>query len=105
MGFVSAFMQHAEEIFAAAQTAGAEDCDLSILLHRDGGIHMIAGNDWQLESLRAHHGASEAFRVQRSPAGVRLEARSAGKSCTLSADSPARILAPACDFPRYLMLR
>ena len=81
---MSAFLRHAEEIFATARTAGTEDCDLSILVNREGGIHMIAGADWQLESLRAHHGASAAYRVHRSRGSVRLEARSATQSCTLA---------------------
>jgi hypothetical protein len=41
--FVSAFLKHAGEIFATARTAGTEGCDLSILVSREGGIHMIAG--------------------------------------------------------------
>ncbi|MGA7240151.1 MAG: hypothetical protein WBY44_30995 [Bryobacteraceae bacterium] len=104
--FVSAFLRHAEEIFATARTAGTEDCDLSILVNREGGIHMIAGADWQLESLRAHHGASAAYRVHRSHGSVRLEARSATQSCTLAAERPERaLLPPLPEFPRYLILQ
>ena len=104
--FVSAFLKHAEEIFAAARDAGTEDCDLSILVNREGGIHMIAGTDWQLESLRAHHGARAAYRVYRTNGCVRLEAHSATESCLLAAERPERALLPAlADFPRYLMLQ
>jgi hypothetical protein len=103
---VSAFLKHAEEIFAAARTAGSDDCDWSILVKRDGGIHMIAGADWQLESLREHHGANAAYRVHRSQGNVRLEARSANQSCMLAAERPERtLLPPMSDFPRYLMLQ
>ncbi len=103
---MSAFLRHAEEIFTTARTAGTEDCNLSILVNRDAGIHMIADADWQLESLRAHHGASAAYRVNRDNGNVRLEARSANQSCMLAADRPERILMPAIpDFPRYLMLQ
>jgi hypothetical protein len=106
MNFVSAFLKHAEEIFATARTAGAEDCDLSILVNREGGIHVIEAAGWQLESLRAHHGASEAYRVHRTHGSVRLEARSATQSCHLAADRPERRLLPSLqDFPRYLMLQ
>ena len=66
---------------------------------------MIAGADWPLDSLRAHHGAEAAYRVQRGPTGVRVEARNAGTSCLLMADRPERVLRPPVgDFPRYLML-
>lgn len=103
---MSAFLKHAEEIFATARTAGGEDCELSILVNREGGIHVIAGGDWQLESLRAHHGASAAYRVQRTNGSVRLEARSATQSCLLAAERPERgLMPPLYDFPRYLMLQ
>jgi hypothetical protein len=102
---VNAFLKHAEEIFATARTAGTEDCDFSILVNREGGIHMIAGADWPLESLRAHHGASAAYRVHRNVSSVRVEARSATQSCLLASERPERALLPALpDFPRYLML-
>ena len=104
--FVSAFLKHAEEIFATARTGGAEDCDLSILVNHDGGIHVIAGGDWQLESLRAHHGASAAYRVHRTNGSLRVEARSAAQSCLLTTERPERgLLPPLHDFPRYLMLQ
>src|SRR5580658_7472100 len=77
---VSASLRHAEEIFAAARTAGPEDCDMAILVDRDGGIHMIAGADWELEPMRLHYGASAAYRVNRSGGHVKLEARRANES-------------------------
>jgi hypothetical protein len=102
---VSAFLKHAEEIFATACT-GAEDCDLSILVNREGGLHVIAGGDWQLESLRAHHGASAAYRVHRTNGSVRVEARNAAQSCLLTTERPEwGLLAPLQDFPRYQMLQ
>jgi hypothetical protein len=104
--FVSAFLEHAEEIFATARTAGAGDCDLSILVNREGGIHVIADGGWQLESLRAHHGASVAYRVHRTNGSVRLEARSATQTCVLAAERPELgLMPPLHDFPRYLMLQ
>jgi hypothetical protein len=103
---VSAFLKHAEEIFAAARTAGPEDCDMAILVNRDGGIHMIAGGDWPLEPMRLHHGASAAYRVSRSGGQVRLEARRANESCTLVAEKPVRTAGWGLpDFPQYLMLQ
>jgi hypothetical protein len=104
--FVSAFLRHAEEIFSAARTAGAEDCNLAILVNRDGGIHMIADADWSLAPLREHHGAAAAYRVNRSGGRVQLEARSATESCLLSAARPERAILPALgDFPHYLKLQ
>ena len=102
---MSAFLRHAEEIFSAACTAGAGDCNLAILVNRDGGIHMIADADWGLAPLREHHGAAAAYRVNRTGGRVLLEARSATESCLLSAARPARAMLPALgDFPHYLKL-
>jgi hypothetical protein len=103
---VSAFLKHAEEIFAAARTAGPEDCDMAILVNRDGGIHMIAGAGWELEPMRLHYGASAAYRVNRSGGQVKLEARRANESCTLVAEPAAHAMRHGLnDFPQYLMMQ
>ena len=102
---VSSFLREVEEIFATAREGGPEDCDLAILVSREGGIHMVAGSDWELESLRVRHGATAAYRIARSGGRVRLEARSAGQSCVLRSDQrkhPVSTTIP--DFPRYLTI-
>lgn len=98
-------MKHAEEIFLAAREGGPDDCEMSILVSRDGSIHMLAGADWELEPLRMHHGARAAYRISRKAGGVRLEARSADGSCLLQTRQPARLM-PAMlpDFPQYLTI-
>jgi hypothetical protein len=106
---VSSFLRDVEEIFAAARQGGPEDCDLAILVSRDGGIHMVAGSDWGLESLRVRHGATTAYRIARNGGRVRLEARSADGSSVLRADPQARprerlVRATIPDFPRYLTI-
>jgi hypothetical protein len=101
--FVSPFLRHAEEIFAAA-TGGAEDCAWSLLVGRDGAIRMVSGNEWQLEPLRLHHGAREAYRVTRAQGRVRLEARSGSKSCVLQSGEPAHLRPMLADFPQYVIL-
>jgi hypothetical protein len=95
---VSALLRDAEQVFATAH-AGTGECDYSIVVRHDGGIHMMAGADWPLESLRA-------YRVQRGKDGIRVEARSASGSCLLTAARPERaLLPPLADFPNYLMLQ
>src|SRR5689334_8480888 len=119
MVIVSAFLKDAEEIFQTARQGRAEDCELAILVSRDGGIHMLPASGWELEPLRLHHGALAAYRVSRAGGGVRLEARSAGESCVLqstvlpagvrqpgvlpSGGGPARSALP--DFPQYLRIQ
>lgn len=89
---MSSFLQHAEEIFETASHAGNEDCKLSILVGRDGGIQMLADSDWELERLREHHGAGQAYRVSRSSRHVQLEARAMGRQCWLRTETPAHVL-------------
>jgi len=104
--FVSPLLKHAEEIYLAAQEGGPDDCEMAILVSRDGGIHMISGADWELEPLRIDHGARAAYRVSRRDGRVRLEARSADESCLLETKPPARrIPALALDFPQYLTIQ
>jgi hypothetical protein len=103
---VSAFLRQAKEIFTEARRAGPEDCDMAILVNRDGGIHMIAGADWELEPMRLHYGASAAYRVNRSGGDVKLEARRANEICTLVSNPSLRARNHSLtDFPQYLMLQ
>lgn len=101
---MSAFLNDAAEIFETARQGGREDCQLAILVGRDGGIHMLPACGWELEPLRLHHGAKAAYRVTRNSSGVRLEARSAGEACFLESAPVAPPHSPLGDFPRYLML-
>jgi len=99
---VSPFLRHAEEIFTTAQ-GGAEDCEWSLLVNRDGALRMVAGSDWGLDPLRLHHGAREAYRVTRVGGQVRVEARSASESCVLQSNVAKAALRPTlADFPQYL---
>jgi len=89
---VSSFLRQAEEIFESAAGGGCEDCPLAILVGRDGGIHMLADSDWNIERLREHHAAAAAYRVTRHAARVEVEARTAGQSCMLRREEPVRVL-------------
>lgn len=91
---MSSFLRDAEEIFETA-SQGREDCQLAILVGRDGGIHMASDSGWDLDCLRQHHGASRAFRVIRTGGRVHLEARETGQSCTLRSEPAERILRSA----------
>ena len=99
-------MKHAEEIFLAARAGSPDDCEMSILVSRDGGIHMLCATDWELEPLRIDHGARAAYRISRRDGGVRLEARSVDESCLFEAKPrprPIPVMAP--DFPQYLTIQ
>ena len=99
---MNAFLRNAEELFATARQDALEDCQFSVLVGADGGIHMVFGSDWGLEPLRQYHGARAAYRVTRSAGSVALEGRSAGASCKLETARPARVLfGPLANIPCY----
>lgn len=92
------FLENARNIFEAAQnvfdSTGSVDA-MSILISPDGGIHMVAGSEWSLQSLEAHHGARMAYRVSQRDGRVQLEGRAGVRTCLFEAGKPngaARLL-------------
>ena len=81
---------HLLEAAEQANQAGNSPSDLTILISQEGGIHMIAGSDWPLDSLQSHHGARTAYRVSELSSKVRVEGREAGRTCVFETESPAR---------------
>jgi hypothetical protein len=91
---VSRFAQDAQSLLDAASAASSqgEECsEMTILIGRDGGIHMVANSDWPLDSLAREHGARSAYRVSGSGGAVRVEGREGGQRCVLESNSPARV--------------
>jgi FAD/FMN-containing dehydrogenase len=102
---VQSFWKNAQELLSTAGQAGPEDCEISILVGRDGSLHMLAEAGWELEPLRAHHGAQAAYHISRRDGAIRVEARSAGECALLEQRAPGRrapFLLP--DFPQYQTL-
>ena len=88
---MSRFLEDAEEILATAEAAsGASEnpTNFTILIGREGHIHMLADSDWPLASLEAHHGTQTAYRVSRRNGRVAVEGRSGMRFCHLQAESP-----------------
>ena len=99
---MSSFLRNAEEIFATANQGGGEECELAITIGPEGEIQIICDSDWNLEALRAHHGAREVFRVTRNSRRVRLEARSGAQHCVLEDETPRlRMRETSIDFRCY----
>jgi len=66
---VSRFLDDAEEILKTAEAASGatqNPTNFTILIGREGHIHMLADSDWPLASLDAHHGHSN--HLPRQPA-------------------------------------
>lgn len=92
------FLNNARSILDAAEnvyfsTGSLEET--SILIAPEGGIHLVSGSDWSLESLRVHHGARMAYRVSQRDGRVQLEGRAGSRTCLFEAEKPdgaARLL-------------
>ena len=83
---MSHFIEHAEQIFAAAKTAtlrGEACTEMTILIGKDGGIQLLADSDWPLDPLAVHHGARAAYRVCQRNGEIRVEGREGDRSCLL----------------------
>jgi len=92
------FHAHASQILEAAEAVmkiGGEASDWSILIGPEGGIHMVCGSDWPLDSLQAHHRAQMAYRVRHDDRKVRVEGRAGSRTCLFETEKPdgaARLL-------------
>ncbi len=93
MEIVSRFIDNAANIFEAAEAAvraGHEISETTILISPTGGIRIVTGSDWPMESLRVHHGAQMAYRVSRQETSVRVQGRAGGRTCLFETEKPER---------------
>lgn len=64
---------------------------------------MVAGSDWPLDSLQAHHGAQMAYRVSQQDSAVRVEGRAGSRTCQFKTETPAAVarllLGPRSFYP------
>jgi hypothetical protein len=103
MGRVDGFLKNAAAILATAEAAprDGQSPDVAILVGADGALRVVDGAGWHPEALQAHYAVREVYQVTRTPGGVKLRARSGGRSCELTSESPA----PAARFvPHYTVL-
>jgi hypothetical protein len=86
--FQDAFLENAASIYAAAEStarAGYEVTEMTILVRSDGGVRLVAGSDWPLESLRLHHGADMAYRVKQDERKISVDCRTGSRNCRIEA--------------------
>lgn len=89
---MSLLATHASELMSAAESAlraGNTVSDMTIVIGRAGGLRMIAGADWPLDSLTAHYGAREVYQITERRSKVRVEGRGESGSCVLESVTPA----------------
>jgi hypothetical protein len=87
---VTRFAEQAQNILEAAESAGSCS-NMTILIGQQGAIHMIADSDWPLDSLTAHHGSKQAYRVTENSGSVRVEAREGLRTCVMQSATPMRV--------------
>lgn len=91
------FFDDALHVFETA-THNIDPSDLGILIDDRGAVRVVSAEGWRPEALQAHYGARTVFQVTRTPASVRVEARSGHRSATLRSEMPAGLLAPVPDW-------
>lgn len=63
--------------------AGQQPSEMTFVVGVDGGIQILADNDWPLESLAIERGARMLFRVCPIPTGVAVIGRDGSRKCHL----------------------
>jgi len=81
------FRRLTEQLVEIAQ-AGAESCDLTILVDAAGGIFISSVSDWPLDRLTAERGAEAGWRIRRRRTGVWIEACTGARRCRFADSSP-----------------
>jgi hypothetical protein len=91
---VTRFTERAAQILESAESAaraGQQCSDVTILVGADGGLRLIAGSDWPLESLLLEHGAISAYRVTARQGTVRVTGREGLRSCVIESTAYRRV--------------
>lgn len=105
---MSRFYEHATRILEAAERAGDQAGEVTVLINQEGAIRIVQGcTDWPLAALQEAHGATMAYRVTRGENGVRVTAREGTRTCTFESGgvSPAVRLLAGDGIPRYRVMR
>jgi hypothetical protein len=78
------------QVFETASNAPRDgsSSDLGVLIDHSGALRIVAAEGWTPESLQSHYGARTVYHVRHTPAGVCVDGRGDGVSCTLRASQP-----------------
>jgi len=94
------FFENAHRIFdVAISAADSEHQDFALLIRPDGGLHFVMESPLSIEAAAIHGGAENAYRITRSPRGVRVQGRSIGRDCILEERRGSSISRPR-ELPR-----
>lgn len=95
MEHVSRLLDNANKILDAAESmrvAGHTGTDWSIMIGSEGQINMVAASNWPLESLRAEHGASQAYRVHEQGGRIQVQGKDESRDLLIFSAHPSQLL-------------
>ncbi|MBL8175084.1 MAG: hypothetical protein JNK48_10465 [Bryobacterales bacterium] len=93
-----------EAAVAAAGTGYAVSQSMTVLIGREGGMHILPNNDWPLDRIAAERGARMAYRVSQTDDKVTVDGLHGLSKCLLEAEKPeSAAKALLRDRPRYLL--
>lgn len=88
------FTEQAYEILEAAEAAarkGIACSEWTLLVTQEGAVRMFADSDWPLDRLAGEHGARAAYRVTEQLGGLRVEAQSGARTCTVESRTERQV--------------
>ncbi len=89
---------------AAASIGFATSESMTVLIGREGGMHLLPNNDWPLDRLAAERGARMAYRVSQSGGKVAVSGLHGLAKCLLESEQPdAAAKQLLRDRPQYLL--
>lgn len=88
--------ENARRLFEVAAAGGDSDeaQDFALLIRPDGGIHFVMESVFSIDAAALYAGAQSAFRITRSPGGVRVEGRSGSADCVMETRKSPRNMLP-----------
>lgn len=91
-----------ESAVGAVKNGFATSETMTVLIGQEGGIHILAQNDWPLERLAEERGARMAYRVSRNNGRVAVDGVEGATACHLEAQAmPERVKDILRDRPAY----
>lgn len=88
----------------SASRLGCATESVTVVIGDEGGIHILARNDWPLDRLREERGARATYRVEHASGRVAVTGTTATSACRLESDRPALAIQQVLrDNPRYLL--
>ncbi len=93
-----------ETAIAAAGVGFAVSESMTVLIGREGGMHLLPNNDWPLDRLAQERGAQMAYRVSQTEDRVSVSGLNGLTKVLLESEKPDGAAKDLLrDEPRYLL--